>query len=56
MRCLTAEVNGSGRLTRWDFNADGEVQAVELADGVQRVPSDAHTIGFDFGKEGGMAP
>jgi hypothetical protein len=56
LRCLTAEVNGSGRVSRWYFTSGGEVECVELPGGVQRVPSDGSTIGFDFGREPGMAP
>ncbi len=56
MRCVTAEVNGSGCLSRWYFNAAGELQSVELPGGVQRLPSDIDHLRFDFGKKGPMSP
>ena len=56
MRCVTAEVNGSGCLSRWYFNATGELESVELPAGVRRLPSDVDHIRFDFGQAGPMAP
>ncbi|MEO6434328.1 MAG: hypothetical protein ABIP55_01015 [Tepidisphaeraceae bacterium] len=56
MRCLEAEVNGSGVVSRWYFRASGEVECVEFPGGMQRVSSDSKAIRFDFGSEGLMAP
>jgi hypothetical protein len=56
MRCVTAEVNGSGRVSRWFFRKSGELEYVEFPGGVQRVPSDQAAIGFDFGHDKRMAP
>ena len=56
MRCVSAQVNGSGQLSRWFFRQSGELECVEFPGGVQRVPADQNTIGFDFGKGGPMAP
>lgn len=56
MRCVTASVNGSGRVSRWYFRATGELESVEFPDGVRRVESDLRTLRFDFGKDGQMSP
>jgi hypothetical protein len=56
MRCVTAEVNGAGRVSRWYFNSTGELQYIELAGGLRCQPSDSKSIQFDFGKDGAMAP
>jgi hypothetical protein len=56
MRCVTAEVNGAGRLSRWYFRSTGELECIELAGGVRCMPSDSKSIQFNFGKDGAMAP
>jgi hypothetical protein len=56
MRCVTAEVNGSGRVSRWYFNSAGGLELIELAGGVTVTPSDADAIKFAFGKGGPMTP
>jgi hypothetical protein len=56
MRCLSAEVNGSGRLSRWYFGSDGELECIELPGEIQQLPSDSHTIGFDFADDRMMTP
>lgn len=56
MRCVMAEVNGSGRVSRWYFDSAGELQSIDLPQGLQAQPSNDNTIRFDFGKDGQMAP
>ena len=48
MRCLTAQVNGRGQVSRWYFRKTGELEYVGLSGGVRRVPSDAFAVKFDF--------
>jgi hypothetical protein len=56
MRCITAEVNGSGRVSRWFFSSSGELELIELAGGVVITPSEASKIQFAFDRAGPMAP
>jgi hypothetical protein len=56
MRCVIAEVNGTGRVSRWYFRKSGELECVEFPGGVRCVPSDQAAIGFDFGSEKRMTP
>ncbi len=56
LRCVTAQVNGSGRVSRWYFRDNGELESVELPGGVRRVESDLGAIRMDFGMNGQMAP
>ena len=56
MRCVTAQVNGSGRISRWLFRRSGELESVELPGGIRRVPSDQSSVQFDFAKETQMSP
>jgi len=56
MRCVTAQVNGSGEITRWYFRQSGELECIELSGGVRRVPADEASIGFDFGNTPRMKP
>jgi hypothetical protein len=56
LRCVTAQVNGSGRVSRWYFRSTGELESVEFAGKVQRVESDLHALRVDFGRDGQMSP
>ena len=56
MRCLSVQVNGSGRVSRWFFRKGGELETVELPGGVQRSGSELDTIRFDFGHDSQMTP
>jgi hypothetical protein len=56
MRCVTAEVNGSGRVSRWYFRKSGELEFVEFPGGVRCVLSDQAAVGFNFGNEKRMTP
>jgi hypothetical protein len=55
MRCVAAEVNGSGRVTRWFYRSSGELELIELPGGVVAAPSSEGTVRFNFPK-GPMAP
>lgn len=56
MRCLTIQVNGSGQISRWYFDSDGELASADFADGIHLLPSDPQRIGFDFGNDERMTP
>ena len=56
LRCVSAQINGSGAVSHWYIDDDGAVAGIELPGGVKCNPSDEKTIGFDFGKDGHMAP
>ena len=40
-RCVTVQVNGSGQLSRWYFQADGTLENIDLADGLRRVRTES---------------
>jgi hypothetical protein len=56
MRCISVEVNGSGRLSRWYFRENGELECIDFADGVQRLRSEGSSIQFTFHQDPLMMP
>jgi hypothetical protein len=56
MRCVTAEVNGSGRVSRWYFRSTVELELIELSGGVTLTPSSRGSINFAFGQSSTMSP
>src|SRR5206468_2525652 len=47
MRCVTAEVNGTGTVTRWYFRQSGELEYVQFPGGVQRAAAEENTVKSD---------
>jgi hypothetical protein len=56
MRCMSAEVNGSGVVSHWYFRRSGALELVEFPHGVQRTASDANTVQMHFGGDRKMSP
>jgi hypothetical protein len=56
MRCIEAEVVGSGVISRWYFRKSGVVECIDLPAGVQRTGSDSNAIRFAFDQDTRMSP
>ena len=56
MRCVTAQVNGTGAVSRWYFRKTGELESVDWSGGVQQVSSDQKVVQNNFPKDDVLAP
>jgi hypothetical protein len=56
LRCVSVQVNGSGSVSHWHIDDDGSVVGIELPGAVQCNPTTEREIGYNFEKDGHMAP
>jgi hypothetical protein len=51
LQCVEVEINGTGQLSRWYFNADGSLNHADLADGVMVQPGTEAQVESAFAGE-----
>ncbi len=55
-RCLSVQVNGSGQISRWFFDADGQLRQIDFAGGFRRIRCPQQDVQNGFAADGRLAP